>query len=448
MTTSASDTVGFDGDMVLCAFLASTGYHSASWRHPRADPLANVKPAYFADLAITAERGGLDAVFLADSMAIWSDVSARPCGAIEPAVLAAAILQATDRIGVILTQSTSYNEPFNVARRLASLDHLGNGRIGWNIVTSATPEAAKNFGLCDIPDHDRRYRRADEFVRVCIKLWNSWHPDAITADKCGVWADPARINTIDHNGEFFSVRGPLDVPPSPQGVPLLVQAGSSEQGMALASSVADFVFTVQSTIESAYAFRQQMRRLTAGKDPGRRIRVLPGLIPVVGTTDEDARRRLAELDALMDPEPGVRQLERSLALPPHSLHLDARFNLELPSATTNAGNQTYYRVIKEMADSGRHTVREAAQLMATSRGHRLVVGSAETVAAAMIDWVRRGAADGYVLMPAALPDDLNRFVDEVVPLLRAAGYLQHQDADGPLAARFRRQSRELRDSGE
>ncbi|MEV4154923.1 NtaA/DmoA family FMN-dependent monooxygenase [Nocardia salmonicida] len=421
-------------EMVLCAFLCSTGYHSASWRADGADPMANIDPDYFCSLARTAERGGLDAVFLADSMAVWSDVAARPAGAVEPAVLAAAILLATERIGVIITQSTTYNEPFNVARRLASLDHLGGGRIGWNIVTSATREAAENFGFVDIPDHDERYRRAHEFVRVCLALWNSWQPDAIRADPTGDWADPAGIAPIEHRGDFFRVRGPLDVPPSPQRVPLLVQAGSSEQGVTLAAAFADLVFSVATTFEHARAFRRRVRATT---DPARRIRVLPGLIPVIGSTDADAHRRLAALDALVDPEPSVRQLERSLALPANSLAVEDRFDLDLPSAATNAGNQTYYQVIREMALARCYTVGRVAQLMATSRGHRLVVGSAATVARAMIDWVRRGAADGYILMPAVLPTDLNRFVDEVVPLLRSAGYHSVGSSDMPLAHRFR-----------
>ncbi len=435
--TTATTVERIREPMVLCAFLGSTGYHSASWRRPGADPRANIKPGYFTELARTAERGGLDAVFLADSMAIWSDVSDRPAGAIEPAVLAGAILQATERIGVIITQSTSYNEPFNVARRLASLDHLGGGRIGWNIVTSATLEAAQNFGLSAIPDHDERYRRAEEFVRVCIALWNSWQPGAVHAEPTGVWADPDQIRPIDHNGEFFCVRGPLDVPPSPQGVPLLVQAGSSRQGMELASTFADWVFTVQSDVDSACAFRRTMRAEAKAK-ADRCLRVLPGLIPIVGPTDEAARQRLADLDALLDPEPGLRQLERSLALPAGTLRLDDPFDIELPSASVNPGNQTYYQVIKTMAAAGCYSAGQVSRLMATSRGHRLVVGSPETVANAMIDWVRKGAADGYIVMPAALPDDLTLFVDNVVPLLSEAGYLGDRDTTPPLAARFRR----------
>lgn len=425
------------GHMVLCAFLASTGYHSASWRRPGADPMVNIKPDYFASLSVVAEHAGIDAVFLADSLAIWSDVSTRPAGAIEPAVLAAAILQATNRIGVIITQSTSYNEPFNLARRLTSLDHLGNGRIGWNIVTSATREAAQNFGLADLPDHDERYRRCEEFVRVCIDLWNSWKPDAIEADPSGIWAHPNRVRTIDHAGEFYRVRGPLDVPPSPQRVPLLVQAGSSAQGAAFAARYADFIFTVQSNRERAKAFRDRIRTLANRTQPGRQVRVMPGLIPVVADTDEKAHQRLAELDDLLDPMHGVRQLERSLDLSPGTLAPDDHFNIQLPNATTNPGNQSYYQVIKDMADAGCYTVQQVARLMSTSRGHRLVVGSAATVAAKMIDWIDAGAADGYILMPAALPDDLHAFAENVVPILRSRSYLPLNPPDGPLAMRFR-----------
>ncbi|WP_280764091.1 NtaA/DmoA family FMN-dependent monooxygenase [Prescottella agglutinans] len=421
--------------MTLCLFLASTGYHSTSWRTPGADPLANINPAYFTALARRAEEGGLDAVFLADSMAVWSDPAARPVGAIEPAVLASAILQTTSTIGVIITQSTSYNEPFNVARRLTSLDHLGGGRIGWNIVTSATREAALNFGLATIPDHSERYRRADEFVRVCIALWHSWGSDAIIADPLGRWADPAGIRPIHHEGEFFRVRGPLDVPPSPQRVPLLVQAGSSPDGMELASTYADLVFTVQSEFGAAREFRRRLQAMAARRHR-RPVRVLPGLIPIVGSTDEEARRRQADLDSRLDPRAAIQQLEKSLALPPDSLEPDAPFTTDLARPECLAGNQSYLQVIKDMAAAGRYTVREVAQRMSSSRGHRLVVGSPETVADAMIDWVTRGAADGYILMPAVLPADLEPFVDEVIPLLRSKGYLR-DPLSGPLASRFR-----------
>lgn len=425
--------------MTLCLFMGATGYHSASWRLPDSRHAAGTDPTHFAELASLAEAGGFDAVFFADSMALWSDVRERPAGSIEPSVLATSAINATQHIGVILTMSTTFNEPYNVARRLASLDHLSNGRIGWNIVTSATREAAGNFGLDEIPDHDERYKRGSEFVDVCIKLWESWETDAVVGDREGWWADPSKIEAIDHQGTFFKVRGPLDVPRSPQGVPLLVQAGSSAEGINLASKFADFVFTVQATRDQAEQFRSRMHHLSEKHHPGRYPRVLPGLIPVVRDTDDQAQAYLAQLDELVDLTDGLRQLEKSLDMRPGTLRLDEPFDFNLPEATEVSGNQTYYQVIKEMDGSEGVLVRDVVRRMSTSRGHRLVVGSPQTVAGSMRDWVDRGAADGYIVMPAVLPDDFARFVDQVVPLLRESGHLGDEPDARPLAARYRRQ---------
>lgn len=426
--------------MTLCMFMGATGYHSASWRLPDSNPSAGTDPSHFAELARLAESGGFDAVFFADSMALWSDLRERPAGVIEPSVLAAAAIAATRHIGVILTFSTTFNEPYNVARKLTSLDHLSGGRIGWNIVTSATDEAARNFGLDNIPAHGERYRRGSEFVDVCIKLWESWDAGAIIGDRSGWWGDPSKVRPIHHNGEFFSVRGPLDVPPSPQRVPLLVQAGSSPEGKSLAAATADIVFTVQSTFDAATSFRAEVQDLA--RIAGRLFptRVLPGIIPVIRDTDDEAHDYLARLDDMLDQSDGVRQLERSLGRPLGSLRLEDRFDADLPAPEEIVGNQTYYRVIKEMADARRYTVRDVVRRMSTSRGHRLVVGSPETVAGAMCEWVDGGAADGYVVMPAAIPSDLETFVDKVVPLLRASGHLRYSPDDRPLASRYRTQA--------
>ena len=423
--------------MTLCLFMGTTGYHSASWRLPGSPHDAGTNPSHFAGLARLAENSGFDAVFFADSMVMWSDVRERPAGSIEPSVLASAVISATRNIGVILSMSTTFNEPYNVARRLASLDHLSSGRIGWNIVTSATREAARNFGLDDIPDHRDRYQRCREFVEVCIKLWKSWEADAILGDRGGWWADPSKIRTIDHKGAFFEVQGPLDVPRSPQGVPLLVQAGSSAEGIELASRFADLVFTVQATRGGAEQFRSQIHQLSEFNREGTWPRVLPGLIPVVRDSDEEARAYLSRLDELVDLTHGLRQLEKSLGMQPESLDLDEPFDFGLPETTEIPGNQTYFQVIKEMDGVDGVIVRDVVKRMSTSRGHRLVVGSPETVAKAMRDWVDRGAADGYVVMPAVLPEDLIRFADQVVPLLRESGHVLDDFDPGPLAARFR-----------
>lgn len=423
--------------MILCLFMGATGYHSASWRLAGSHHRAGTDPTHFAELARLAEQGSFDAVFFADSMALWSDVRERPAGSIEPSILATAAIAATERLGVILTLSTSFNEPFNVARRLASLDHLSHGRIGWNIVTSATREAAGNFGLDAIPDHDERYRRGNEFVEVCIKLWESWDPQAVVGDRDGWWADPDKIQPIEHGGQFFRVRGPLDIPRSPQGVPLLVQAGSSSEGVELAARFADWVFTVQSSCAHAENFRQEVRRLARAHHPDRLPKVLPGLIPIVRDTDAEAEAYLAGLDHLLDLANGLRQLEKSLAMEPGSLSLDEPFDFDLPDSSRIAGNQTYFRVIKMMDGVAGVSVRDVVRRMSTSRGHRLVVGSPASVARKMREWVDQDAADGYIIMPAVLPGDFEVFVDKVVPLLRESGHLADEQDSRPLAERYR-----------
>ena len=239
----------------LNAFLMSTGHHEASWRLPESNPLANTDVRHFQHLARIAERGKLDSIFFADRPVLFSDVGRRPAGSLEPTVLLTAIAAATERIGLIATASTTYNEPYNLARRFASVDHVSGGRAGWNVVTTAGPDAARNFGLDDQPAHRDRYARAAEFLEVAYKLWDSWEDDAVLADKAaGVWGDQDRVHTVDHSGRYFSVRGPLNVPRSPQGHPLIVQAGSSEDGKELAARHAEAVFTAQQTLEDAQDF--------------------------------------------------------------------------------------------------------------------------------------------------------------------------------------------------
>ena len=262
----------------LNAFLMSTGHHEASWRLPESNPYAITDISHYLNLARIAERGKFDSVFFADAPALFSEVGRRPSGSIEPTVLLTAIAAATERIGLIATASTTYNDPFNLARRFASVDHVSGGRAGWNIVTTASPDAAKNFGLDDQPLHADRYERATEFVDVSRKLWDSWEDDATLADKVsGVWADSSRVHQIDHVGKYFKVRGPLNVPRSPQGHPLLVQAGSSEDGKQFAATYAEAVFTAHQTLGDAQAFYADLkaRVVALGRDPDS-VKILPG----------------------------------------------------------------------------------------------------------------------------------------------------------------------------
>ena len=259
----------------LNAFLMSTGHHEASWRLPESNPLAHLDVEHYIGLAQTAERGRFDSIFFADSPVLQGDPGRRPVGKLEPTILLTAIALRTSRIGLIATASTSYNDPYNLARRFASVDWVSGGRVGWNIVTTAGADAARNFGLDDVPDHRLRYEKAAEFVDVATKLWDSWDDDAYIGDKeLGIHSDPDKVREINHIGEYFRVAGPLNVPRSPQGYPVLVQAGSSEDGKGFAARYAEAVFTAQQTLADGKRFyadlKDRARRL--GSD---RVGVLP-----------------------------------------------------------------------------------------------------------------------------------------------------------------------------
>src|SRR5579875_3806539 len=284
--------------MHLNAFLMSTGHHEASWRLPESDPHAGTDIEHFKALARTAERGTFDSLFLADGPVLFSDVAHRPAGVIEPLTLLTVLSATTSHIGLIATASTSYNSPYNLARRFASLDHVSGGRAGWNIVTTAGPAAARNFGLDDAPAHAERYARAAEFTELAVKLWDSWEDDVYIGDKqAGVWGDADKIHPPRHRGRFFSVEGALNIPRSPQGYPLLVQAGSSEDGKDFAARYAEAVFTAQQTLAEAQAFYADLKARTKalGRDPDG-TKILPGIVPVIGATEAQAR----ELDARLE----------------------------------------------------------------------------------------------------------------------------------------------------
>ncbi|WP_328754248.1 NtaA/DmoA family FMN-dependent monooxygenase [Streptomyces sp. NBC_00269] len=319
----------------LNAFLMSTGHHEASWRLPGSPAEANADIEHYKNLARIAERGKLDSLFLADSPVLMGDPGRRPAAKLEPTVLLTALAGATRHIGLIATASTSYNEPYNLARRFASLDHVSGGRAGWNIVTTAGADAARNFGLDDTPLHADRYRRAGEFVEVSTKLWDSWADDAVIADKeSGVHALAERVRRIDHTGEFFRVDGPLNVQRPPQGYPLLVQAGSSEDGKDFAARYAEAVFTAQQTLEEGITFYKDVkqRAQTLGRNPDG-IKILPGIVPVIGDTEAQALELDAELDRLIVPEYAKRQLAQRLKIAPDDLDLDA----ELPRQHSHRG---------------------------------------------------------------------------------------------------------------
>ncbi|GAB3881843.1 LLM class flavin-dependent oxidoreductase [Terrabacter terrigena] len=417
MTSSAGRTLH------LNAFLMSTGHHEASWRLPESDPFANTDVAHYQRLAQIAERGHLDSIFFADSPVLWNDIGRRPSGAIEPTVLLTAIAAATSRIGLIATASTTFNDPYNLARRFASVDLVSGGRAGWNVVTTAGPDAARNFGLDDQPAHHTRYERAAEFLDVAQKLWDSWDDDAATGDKAsGRWGDNDRVRAIDHVGTHFRVRGPLNLPRSPQGHPLIVQAGSSEDGKAFASRYAEAVFTAHQTLEDARTFYADLKARTGalGRDP-EGVKILPGIVPVIGATEAEALRLEAELDELIRPEYAVAQLARTLRLRPQDLPLDRELPADLPAEDEIEGAKSRYTLIVELARRERLTVRQLIGRLGGGRGHRTFAGTPEQVADALDEWFVGGAADGFNIMPAVLPSGLEAFVDRVVPILVRRG---------------------------
>jgi len=407
----------------LNLFIHDTGHHEASWRLPESDPLANLDLAHYQRLARRAEEARFDSVFLADSPSLWGDPGRRPSGSLEPTVLLTALAVTTSRIGLIATASTSYNEPYNLARRFASLDHISAGRAGWNIVTTAGDAAARNFGLDAQPAHAERYARAAEFLEVSALLWDSWADDAIVADKTrGVHAEADRVQQVGHAGRYFRVEGALNVPRSPQGHPLLVQAGSSENGKDFAARYAEAVFTAQPTFEEGQAFYADVKRRAAavGRDPGQ-LKILPGIVPVIGDTEAEARELEAELDGLIQPEHARLQLATLLGVEPERLPLDGELPENLPAEDEIEGAKSRYTLIVELARREKLTVRQLIGRLGGGRGHRTFSGTAVQVADTIEHWFRRGAADGFNVMPAVLPSGLETFADRVVPILQERG---------------------------
>jgi FMN-dependent oxidoreductase (nitrilotriacetate monooxygenase family) len=422
----------------LNAFLMSTGHHEASWRLPESDTHAGTDVAHFQRLARTAERGKLDSIFFADSPVLHGNVAQRPFGSLEPTVLLAAIAAVTERIGLIATASTTYNEPYNLARRFASVDHISGGRAGWNVVTTAGDAAARNFSLAGQPAHSQRYERAAEFLDVAKKLWDSWEDDALVADKgAGVWADSSRVHQVNHEGRHFQVEGALDVPRSVQGHPVIVQAGSSENGKHFAARYAEAVFTAHQTLAAAQSFYADLKQRTtaAGRDP-ESIKILPGIVPVIGSTEAEARRLERELDELILPEHARRQLAGVLRVSPESLKLDAQLPADLPSEDEIEGAKSRYTLIVNLARTERLTVRQLIGRLGGGRGHRTFSGTPEQVADAIQDWFQAGAADGFNIMPPVLPSGLDTFVDEVVPILRDRGLFRRDYTGRTLREHF------------
>jgi FMN-dependent oxidoreductase (nitrilotriacetate monooxygenase family) len=420
--------------LILNATVLGVGMHPSAWRYGDGDPFRHTAPAFFRTIAQVAEQGCLHSVFLADTLAVAEEDFERPnLGAMDPTIVLADVAAATERIGLVATASTTYNEPYNLARRFATLDHLSGGRAAWNVVTTFVPQVAANFGGDELPPGPTRYERAEEFVDVVLRLWESWQDGALVGDKpSGRFVDASRVKPIDHAGAHFSVRGPLTLHRSPQGRPIVFQSGSSGPGRDLAARVADVVFTAQNTLEGAIEFRSDVRRRAdaIGRDPDT-IKVLPGLLPILGGTEAEARARKEELDELGGREAELKKLSLRIGVPLDALELDKPLPVDLVRANGGfRGSEGFRDAAVKLAVAERLTVREL--LYRNGGGHQQVVGTPEQVADQIAEWHAAGAVDGFNLMIDVLPDGLRDFVDQVVPILRARSLFQHDYAGATL----------------
>ena len=419
----------------LNLFLLLPGHHDSAWLHPDCESGRVTDVTYYAELTQAAERGLLDSVFIAD--ALWHKPRSNYCAGLEPLTLLGSLATATRHIGLISTASTSYFEPFHLARQFSSLDHISGGRIGWNMVVSNSPNEARNFNLPDMLPHDDRYERADEFLDVAKQLWESWDADAVVRDRTtGHYTDPDRIHHVRHQGKHFRVRGPLNIQRSPQGRPFLVQAGASEAGKSFAARHADAVFAVQEHVSAAADFRAEMRRRAAAN--GRTVKVLPGLIPIIGSTRAEAEEKKQQLMRMQAVDYALEHVSMMLQVDLTDCPVDAPFPMDrLPAPDAIKGNRTTFELIRGIASRAGVTLRDVLAQQGFGRGHLVATGTPESVADTIEAWVTGGAADGFNIMPAVFPVGLTDFVDEVVPLLQKRGLFRKEYEEESLRSRYR-----------
>jgi len=402
----------------LNAFISGTGHHEAAWRYPDSTPELGLDIRHYQKIAQIAERGLLDSLFVADGY------SGRSSGKLEPFTQLAALAVVTEHIGLIATVGTTYYEPYHVARKFASLDHISNGRAGWNIVTTGTESTAFNFGLDEHPEHALRYEFADEFVELTKQLWDSWEDDAVVYDKAnGIQVDNNKVHEINFKGGHYSVKGPLNIPRPPQGYPVLVQAGSSESGKELAARTAEVVFTAQQTLEEAQAFYADVKsRLPKyGRTPDQ-LHILPGLSPIIADTEAEAREIEKELNGYINLESAVRRLSERVGFDLSGYPIDGPLPIDdLPGIDAINGRKGRYQLVVDLAVRENLTIRELTKRLAGARGHITFTGTPIGLADLIEKWFRNGGADGFNIMPQLYPSGLEAFVEKVIPELQNRG---------------------------
>ena len=412
----------------LGAFFNPTGHHVASWRHPSAQADAHINFKHYVEIAQTAERGKFDMIFLADNACVREgnieavSRSAQYIANFEPITLISALAAVTSRIGLTCTASTSFNEPYHVARKFASLDHISSGRAGWNLVTSGMLNEAQNFNLDVHYGHAERYRRANEFAEVVTALWDSWDDDAFARDKdLGQFFRPEKLHHLNHKGEHFKVRGPLNVPRVPQGRPVIVQAGTSDDGMDVAARFAEVIFSANLTIESCQKYFREVKARAQdkfGRNPDH-LKVMPGLSCYVGRTEEEAKEKYDYQNSLMHPIVAREILSTVLGDVDLSKYdFDGPLPDNLPMSNSS---QSTFQYVTDLAKKDNLTMRQIAQVVAGARAKLVMIGTPKSLADRMEQWFVEEAADGFNVMPPFLPGALDEFVELVIPELQRRG---------------------------
>lgn len=409
--------------MSLGLFIQLPGQHLASWRHPSSQSHRNYDIDYLIEIAQTAERGKFDMLFIADSVARPIHENSYSELKLDPLMILAALTSVTKKIGLTVTASTTYNEPFHIARKFGSLDHLSKGRAGWNVVTSANDLEATVYGKEEHLSHADRYDRAEEFLDVVKKFWFSIEGNAIVANKeTGQFIDVSKVHPVKHEGKWFKVSGLLDAPAPPQGHPVIVQAGSSEAGKELAARTAEVVFTACQSLKHAQAFYEDLKGRLAKYNRDRDdVKIMPGVYLTVGKTEEEARQKREALNKLIMPGAGLLFLSEFTQIDFRGFNPDDPFpDYDTYADPTNP--RVRYKIICDIAKrEGLKTLRDIYERISSARGHWEVTGTPEQVADQLEEWFVKGGADGFNVIPPTFPEDLNLIVDEVIPELQRRG---------------------------
>ncbi|MGG3574310.1 LLM class flavin-dependent oxidoreductase [Bacillus gobiensis] len=410
--------------MKLAAYLIGTGMHVASWRHPDSKPNASIDPSYYKMLAQIAEKGKFDIAFIADSLAVNAESHPQILNRFDPIVIITAMATATEKIGIAATASTTYNEPYTLARQFASVDHVSGGRAGWNVVTTAdaTGETALNFSRENHWEHDHRYERAEEFLDVVKGLWDSWEDDAFIYNKeSGKFFDQNKVHELHYKGKYFSVKGPLNIARSSQGQPVIIQAGSSEPGQRLAARTAEVVFAHRDNIEEAKSFYKELKaRLPEYGRTEDELHILHGISPIVGETEEKALQKYYDLQKLVDPYEGLKFVSGYMG------NVDfTKYSLDTPASEVEFppvnSIQSQFTEMKKIIEEENLTIGDLYTRFFGAARRDGFVGTPAQIADEMEKWFTEKAADGFMVQFPLLPDGLNDFVNLVIPILQERG---------------------------